>query len=108
MNSSPEEGKSPIHFDRAVTSWPKLPEAMRAVARFLEEVGASSERPAHRLLGEAGHIVHHVREALAGSSDVCVSPCASPFARSPPKPWTWALRGCCASTQGHRQLNGMQ
>jgi len=56
---------SPIYFDNAATSWPKPPEVIRAMVRFMEEVGANPGRSAHRLSAEAARIVYDAREALA-------------------------------------------
>ena len=53
-----------IYFDNAATSWPKPPEVIQAVVRFMETVGANPGRSGHRLSVEAGRIVYDAREAL--------------------------------------------
>ncbi len=59
-----------IYLDNAATSWPKPPDVVRAMARFLEEVGANPGRSGHRLSVEAGRIVYRTREALAALFDL--------------------------------------
>jgi cysteine desulfurase/selenocysteine lyase len=55
-----------IYLDNAATSWPKPPGVVRAMAHFLEEVGANPGRSGHRLSVEAARIVYEAREAIAG------------------------------------------
>ncbi len=54
-----------IYFDNAATSWPKPPEVVEAMVRFLEHVGANPGRSGHRLSVEAGRIVYKARELIA-------------------------------------------
>jgi cysteine desulfurase/selenocysteine lyase len=54
-----------IYFDNAATSFPKPPEVIDAIHRFLTEVGGSPGRSGHRLSVEAGRIVYDAREAMA-------------------------------------------
>ena len=54
-----------IYFDNAATSWPKPPAVIAATAHFLEDVGASPGRSAHRRAVESGRIVYEAREAVA-------------------------------------------
>ena len=54
-----------IYLDNAATSWPKPPQVLAAMARFLTEVGANPGRSGHRLSVEAGRIVYAAREAVA-------------------------------------------
>jgi len=54
-----------IYFDNAATSWPKPPEVIAAMVHFLEDVGASPGRSAHRRAVESGRIVYEAREAVA-------------------------------------------
>lgn len=54
-----------IYLDNAATSWPKPPEVIRAMVRFMEEVGANPGRSAHRLSVEAARVLYEAREALA-------------------------------------------
>lgn len=54
-----------IYLDNAATSWPKPPEVLAAMARFMTEVGANPGRSGHRLSVEAGRIVYAAREAVA-------------------------------------------
>ncbi|MBC7234487.1 MAG: aminotransferase class V-fold PLP-dependent enzyme [Chloroflexi bacterium] len=54
-----------IYLDHAATSWPKPPEVMEAMRRFLECAGGNPGRSGHRLSIEAGRIVFAAREALA-------------------------------------------
>ncbi len=54
-----------IYLDNAATSWPKPPQVLAAMARFLTEVGANPGRSGHRLSVEAGRIIYAAREAVA-------------------------------------------
>ncbi|HIQ00881.1 MAG TPA: aminotransferase class V-fold PLP-dependent enzyme [Anaerolineales bacterium] len=54
-----------IYFDNAATSWPKPPEVVEAMVRFLDEVGANPGRAGHRMAVEAGRVVYEAREAVA-------------------------------------------
>jgi cysteine desulfurase/selenocysteine lyase len=60
---APAEGA--LYLDNAATSWPKPPGVARAMARFLDEVGASPGRSGHRLAVEAERIRLDAREAVA-------------------------------------------
>jgi cysteine desulfurase family protein len=60
------EGFNVIYFDHAATSWPKPPEVMEAMARFMNETGANPGRAGHRLAVAAGRVVDNAREAIAG------------------------------------------
>ena len=53
-----------IYFDNAATSWPKPPEVLEAMTRFLRDVGANPGRSGHRTAVEAGRIVYAAREAV--------------------------------------------
>ncbi len=55
-----------IYLDNAATSWPKPPQVMEAMRRFLGEVGANPGRSGHRLSIEAARVVYRAREAVAG------------------------------------------
>ncbi|MGQ9467446.1 MAG: aminotransferase class V-fold PLP-dependent enzyme [Anaerolineae bacterium] len=54
-----------IYLDNAATSWPKPPQVLAAMVRFLTEVGANPGRSGHRLSVEAGRVVYAAREAVA-------------------------------------------
>ena len=54
-----------IYFDNAATSWPKPPEVVEAMMRFMNDVGANPGRSGHRLAVESGRIVYNTREAVA-------------------------------------------
>ncbi len=54
-----------IYLDNAATSWPKPPQVLAAMARFMTGVGANPGRSGHRLSVEAGRIVYAAREAVA-------------------------------------------
>jgi cysteine desulfurase / selenocysteine lyase len=61
-----------VYFDHAATSWPKPPEAVTAIARFLTETGANPGRSGHRMSIEAARVVYAAREevaALVGAPD---------------------------------------
>lgn len=58
-------GDEMIYFDNAATTWPKPAEVTDATVHFLEEVGASPGRSAHRRSLEAGRIVYDTRETVA-------------------------------------------
>ncbi|MDR1727157.1 MAG: aminotransferase class V-fold PLP-dependent enzyme [Acidobacteriota bacterium] len=54
------------YLDHAATSWPKPPEVVAAMARFLERDGGNPGRAGHRLSVAAGRVVYEARELLAG------------------------------------------
>ena len=54
-----------VYFDNAATSWPKPPGVAEAMVRFIESVGGSPGRAAHRRALESGRIVYGAREAVA-------------------------------------------
>ena len=54
-----------IYLDHAATSWPKPPEVVAAMTRFLEHTGGNPGRAGHRLSIDAGRIVYKTREKLA-------------------------------------------
>ena len=54
-----------IYFDNAATSWPKPPGVADAMIHFLNEIGASAGRSAHRQAMESSRIVYNAREAVA-------------------------------------------
>jgi len=55
-----------VYLDNAATSWPKPPQVMAAMQRYLGEVGANPGRSGHRLSIEAARVVYRAREAMAG------------------------------------------
>lgn len=57
--------KNLIYLDNAATSFPKPPEVLKAMAHFMEEVGANPGRSGHPLSVEASRIVRNTRESLA-------------------------------------------
>lgn len=54
-----------IYLDHAATSYPKPPEVIHAMTRFLEHSGGNPGRAGHRLSIEAGRIVYETRECVA-------------------------------------------
>lgn len=54
-----------IYLDNAATSWPKPPGVAEAMMYFLNDIGASPGRSAHRLAVESGRIVYDAREKIA-------------------------------------------
>jgi len=54
-----------IYLDNAATSYPKPKKVGLAMLDFLEKIGASPGRSAHRLSQEAGRLVYQTRENLA-------------------------------------------
>jgi len=54
-----------VYLDNAATSWPKPPQVVDAMRRFLTEVGANPGRSGHRLSVEAARTVFRARAALA-------------------------------------------
>jgi cysteine desulfurase family protein len=54
-----------VYLDNAATTWPKPPEVAAAMIDFMEQVGASPGRAAHRRAVESGRIVYEAREAVA-------------------------------------------
>jgi cysteine desulfurase family protein len=65
MSRNSEKGQPLIYLDCAATGALKPPSVKEAVANFLENVGASPGRSAHRLAVESGRIVFDCREAVA-------------------------------------------
>lgn len=62
----PTDGQTDlIYLDNAATSWPKPPEVMHAMQRYLQEIGATPGRSGHRLSIEAARLVYEARESLA-------------------------------------------
>jgi cysteine desulfurase family protein len=53
------------YLDHAATSAVRPPEVVRAVAHYLEHVGATPGRGAHRLAIEAGRVALHCRQRIA-------------------------------------------
>jgi len=58
-------GMGIIYMDNAATSFPKAPGVVEAVAHYLEHVGASAGRGAHRLAREAESLLWDTRRLLA-------------------------------------------
>ncbi len=54
-----------LYLDNAATSWPKPPEVIDAMRRYLTEVGANPGRSGHRRSVEAARVVFGAREAVA-------------------------------------------
>jgi len=54
-----------IYMDNAATSFPKAPGVVEAVAHYLEHIGASAGRGAHRLAREAESLLWDTRRLLA-------------------------------------------
>lgn len=54
-----------IYMDNAATSFPKAPGVVEAVANYLERIGASAGRAAHRLAREADRLLWQTRSLLA-------------------------------------------
>ncbi len=54
-----------IYFDNPATSWPKPPQVIEAMDRFMEEVGANPGRSGHSRSIEAARIIFETREALS-------------------------------------------
>jgi len=82
----------PVYLDNAATSWPKPPAVAEAMLHFLQKIGASPGRSAHRLSIEAGRVVEETREGLAqffGAPD----PSRIVFASNATQAINLALRG---------------
>jgi cysteine desulfurase / selenocysteine lyase len=54
-----------VYLDYAATAAVRPPQVARAVARYLDEIGATPGRGGHRLAIEAGRVVLRCRQALA-------------------------------------------
>jgi cysteine desulfurase / selenocysteine lyase len=54
-----------IYLDNAATSWPKPPCVAEAMMEFMNKVGASPGRSAHRLSVDSGRLLYDAREAVA-------------------------------------------
>ena len=54
-----------IYFDNAATSWPKPPETIAAIQKYMRHIGASPGRSGHRMSIEAARIIYDIREKLA-------------------------------------------
>lgn len=55
-----------LYLDNAATSFPKAPGVVEAVAAYLQSVGASAGRGAHRLARQADALLWETRSLLAG------------------------------------------
>jgi cysteine desulfurase/selenocysteine lyase len=54
-----------IYLDNAATSWPKLPEVLKAMVDVLERAGGNPGRSGHRLSIEAARVMYDTREDIA-------------------------------------------
>jgi len=54
-----------IYLDNAATSFPKPPQVIAAMHRFMTEVGANPGRAGHQKAVEAGRIIENARKSLA-------------------------------------------
>ncbi len=54
-----------IYLDNAATSYPKPKRVEQAMVNFMNNIGASPGRSAHRLSQEAGRLIYQTRENLA-------------------------------------------
>lgn len=54
-----------IYLDNAATSYPKPQGVIKAMVRYMEEVGASPGRSGHRLAQKANRVIFEAREKLA-------------------------------------------
>ncbi|MDI6829066.1 MAG: aminotransferase class V-fold PLP-dependent enzyme, partial [Armatimonadota bacterium] len=54
-----------IYLDNAATSFPKPPQVVEAVMRYLTEVGGSPARSSHRMSLEASRVIYNARENIA-------------------------------------------
>jgi len=59
-----------VYLDNAATTWPKPPVVEKAMVDALREKGGNPGRGSHRLALEAGRLVYHTREVLAGLFNV--------------------------------------
>lgn len=73
--------KRRIYLDHAATSWPKLPEALSAAAKFVEQCGATSGRGNYTSAVEAEKWINDARRNLAklinSSHTNCIAFCNS-------------------------------
>ncbi len=54
-----------LYFDQAATTWPKLPAAIDAAMRFMEECGATAGRGAYASARHSDYVVAQARQRLA-------------------------------------------
>lgn len=54
-----------VYLDNAATGWPKPPQVVESMERFLREIGANPGRSGHHLSTEAARLVYRTREATA-------------------------------------------
>lgn len=54
-----------IYLDNAATSWPKPPQVIEAMVKYIECYGGNPGRSGHRLSLEAGRVVYEARELVA-------------------------------------------
>ncbi|HOG48565.1 MAG TPA: aminotransferase class V-fold PLP-dependent enzyme [Anaerolineae bacterium] len=54
-----------IYLDNAASGWPKPPEALQAMAHYMEHASANPGRSGHRMALEAARIVYQARENVA-------------------------------------------
>ena len=60
-----KENKDLIYFDNAATSWPKPPQVLEAMIKFMKEIGANPGRSGHHLSIEAARVIYETRETLS-------------------------------------------
>ncbi len=83
MTVSPERVDRPrrVYLDHAATSWPKLPAAVEAAFRFVQECGATTGRGSYRSAQTAQTWLSDARLALAklvhAPNSACVAFCTS-------------------------------
>lgn len=85
-----------IYLDNAATTYPKPPEVLDAVTRFMTETGGSPARSGHRMSVEASRTVYAAREQIAeliGLGD----PLRVVFAANCTTAINYALRGLLSS-----------
>lgn len=61
----------PVYLDHAATSWPKHPEVLNAMTRFLENDAGNPGRSGHSLSIAAARVVHSARERIALLFNAC-------------------------------------
>ena len=65
MRTSLSQSNSNIYFDNAATSYPKPPEVVEAVAKYMSEVGANPGRSAYPNAISAGEVLFKARQLVA-------------------------------------------
>lgn len=95
-----------VYFDNAATSWPKPPQMLEAMTRYLHAAGGSPGRAGHRMSIEASRIVMETRDAVAQLFNVA-DPSRIAFTKNSTEALNIAILGALAQG-GHAITSSME